>query len=92
MGLGLYDPRFMASPSRSVGSMSVGSSRFLNTAFLRGEVSQSPVRVVAAPWLSLRWDHAGLASVLWEVILVSGVDLGRLVRMTALTMGSVCVA
>ena len=72
--------------------MSVGSSRFLNTAFLRGEVSLSPVRVVATPWLSLRWDHAGLASVLWEVILVSGVDFGRLVRMTPPTMGSVCVA
>ena len=72
--------------------MSVGSSRFLNTAFLRGEVSQSPVRVVAAPWLSLRCDHIGLASVLWEVILVSGIGFGRLLRMTPPTMGSVCVA
>ena len=90
--MGLYDPRFIASPSRSVGSMVVGSSRFLNAAFLRGVVSQSPVRVVIAPWVSLRCDHIGLASVLWEVILVPGVDFGRLVKMTPPTMGSVCVA
>ena len=79
MGLGLYDPRFIASPSRSVGSVSDGSSRFLNTAFLRGEVSQSPVRVVATPWLSLKVGPHGPASVLWGVVLISGVDFGRLV-------------
>ena len=62
--------------------MFVGSSRFLNTAFLRGEVQQSPVRVVDAPWLSLRCDHVGLASVLWEVIFI----------LTMTPMGSVCVA